>query len=138
MFSQHSFIGSDEKTYDSIYQTNKDIVHLVKCGWFQFFDVMSVLPECEQAAVPAQDAPVDTCPQEVCEEVPQEQACEQPVETVTCTESQEAVLETSCETPIEEVQQCCSDFCATQTMAMQANSSALEVKKSWWRRMVGI
>lgn len=35
------FIGSDEKTYDSIYLKNKEIVHLVKCGWFQFYNVMA-------------------------------------------------------------------------------------------------
>lgn len=46
------FIGSDEKTYDSIYVKNKDIVELVKCGWFQFFDIMAEgQPEepCQQA-----------------------------------------------------------------------------------------
>ena len=35
------FIGSDEKTYDSIYVKNRDIIELVRCGWFQFFNVLS-------------------------------------------------------------------------------------------------
>lgn len=34
------FIGSDEKTYDSIYLQNKDLYKLVICGWFKFYDVM--------------------------------------------------------------------------------------------------
>jgi hypothetical protein len=154
------FIGSDEKTYDSIYQTNKDIVHLVKCGWFQFFDVMRAGPQCndtqeEEVYSPWLETPVvDTCQQQ-----PQEQACQQQEEVVNCSESvttnventcetqEETVacsesvatnVETACEAPPEQNQQCCSDFCATQVMAMQANTATLEVKKSWWRRMVGI
>lgn len=34
------FIGSDEKTYDSVYLQNTDLYKLVICGWFKFFDVM--------------------------------------------------------------------------------------------------
>jgi hypothetical protein len=139
------FIGSDEKTYDSIYQTNKDIVHLVKCGWFQFFDVMSMAPEATEIKVQPEAPVVDTCQQE--------QPCQQKEETVVCTESVATTVETPCEkqeevvvatestveAPLEQSQQqCCSDFCATQAMAMQANTTAIEVKKSWWRRMVGI
>jgi len=52
------FIGSDEKTYDSIYTKNKDIVQLVKCDWFKFYDVMSEGRQSEDVQPIIQDAPV--------------------------------------------------------------------------------
>jgi hypothetical protein len=102
-------------------------------------------PEATEIKVQPEAPVVDTCQQE--------QPCQQKEETVVCTESVATTVETPCEkqeevvvatestveAPLEQSQQqCCSDFCATQAMAMQANTTAIEVKKSWWRRMVGI
>lgn len=118
------YIGSDEKTYDSIYQNNKDIVQLVKCGWFQFFDVMSVAQES-----PVTEEPADHCPAEnvdTCEPAPVQEV--QPVE-----EAGPAVEE---EQPVcnEEVMHICS----TPEVALQAQSAEVSVPKTWWRRIIGV
>jgi hypothetical protein len=92
------YIGSDEKTYDSIYQNNKDIVQLVKCGWFQFFDIMAKAPE--QAPVQEEQPPTNASePQQTTEAAPCEQVvvtkevAAEPVasEPVVVTEEQVAV-----------------------------------------------
>lgn len=38
---QLGYIGSDEKVYDAVYLRNPNIIHLVQCGWFKFFDIMN-------------------------------------------------------------------------------------------------
>jgi FkbM family methyltransferase len=40
----NGFIGSDEKVYDAICQQNKELIELVKCGWFKFYDIMATDP----------------------------------------------------------------------------------------------
>ena len=89
------FIGSDEKTYDSIYQNNKDIVELVKCGWFQFFDVMSTC-----------DAPAEEChstQEEVSQHPEESHAVEQEVSALPQEQVQivEEVAAPCCEQPQE-------------------------------------
>jgi FkbM family methyltransferase len=34
-------VGSDEKVYDFLYQTNKDLYQLKICGWFEFYNIVN-------------------------------------------------------------------------------------------------
>jgi len=130
------YIGSDEKTYDSIYQRNKDIIHLVKCNWFQFFDVMSQEPTRPVACdLPSDDA--DAPP-------PNVETNEAVVEENTDTEVKVEELETQAECVVleplthEEVSCDASEsICGTASLALAAQNHTFAPKKSWWRRLVG-
>ena len=149
------FIGSDEKTYDSIYLQNKDIVQLVKCNWFQFFDVMSV---------DRGDEKVPYCPQNANVQEQHEQQCVEtdPVAENVATPQEDAVQENNVapqeavnqEQPHQECPVACQDphshdttvhFCpADDTIqeCVQVNGSNAAViqppKKSWWQRIIGV
>jgi len=129
------YIGSDEKTYDSIYQGNKDIVELVKCGWFQFFDVMSVDPEPEQRPAPT---PIP----EVVEEQPVQQ------EVQNCCASSNSCAEQSIPAPVVDIveeQSCTEEFipapavgvaegqCHYQPAELAYASESKAPKRRWWQ-----
>jgi hypothetical protein len=135
------FIGSDEKTYDSIYVQNKDIVQLVKCGWFQFFDIMNQEPEC------CMHNPHDCASKKTCESaaILQEAVCETPIVT-----EEQPVQEAVCETPIvteeqpvqEEIQVCVSaeETCnKNQCCSSQPEPEPVVTvapPKKWWQKLL--
>ena len=158
------FIGSDEKAYDSIYQSNKDLIHLVKCGWFQFFDVMAQTPENSvQSAEPqppyVEDQPVIDNPEffedtpAVSEEISEtvsdvvvdnpEVFEDTPVVSEEISETNSDAVETE-ELPVlsqpEEpnpviIQQNFASVCGTPALAMVSQQTVPQ--KSWWRRIIG-
>ena len=137
------YIGSDEKTYDSIYQGNKDIIHLVKCNWFQFFDVMSQEPvktvndedvgddnNILPPTVENQDVIHETCSE--ASEVPSEPVVES---NENCSEVSDVVLK-----PLAHEDVSCDSeqsICGTASLALAAQNHTFSPKKSWWRRLVG-
>ena len=104
----NGYIGSDEKTYDSIYTKNKDIVQLVKCGWFKFYDIMSEKPP----------EPVEKQNEIITEDIINDEIPTAILESDLSNEEQIQVCQAETEVPVF------SD--ATQTS-----------KKSWWQRITG-
>jgi hypothetical protein len=143
------FIGSDEKTYDSIYLQNKEIIQLVKCNWFQFFDVMSVdrgdnkvpycspvpqsQPETNELDVNCQLQPektVDNCQlheEQVASTEPDNNSVSQHYDPSCITETCHNNVVNF--TPADDT---CVELDGSSTVAMQPP------KKSWWQRLIGI
>jgi hypothetical protein len=148
------FIGSDEKAYDSIYQSNKDLIHLVKCGWFQFFDVMSQVPEKTvqptEPTPPQEEVVVEESPvlsQEVVgepvvenqEDVDVTPVVSEPISATTgdAIETEEfPVLSQPDESNPVISQQDFTSVCGTPALAMASQQQTVP-QKSWWRRMIG-
>ena len=108
------FIGSDEKTYDSIYVRNKDTVQLVKCDWFKFYDVMSEGRDENIAAPP---------PQPVVECVENNSVCDSDLsvqEQLQVVRDNSIVIERPVPVPVQE-----------------ANPVETGGRKSWWQRLTG-
>lgn len=149
------FIGSDEKTYDSIYLGNKDIVQLVKCNWFQFFDVMAVdrgddkVPYCPQASTCAESNQEETAPDEP--------SCEHAGPQIN-TDYVESNEEKQGDLSVDAEQQECSAVCHSppcqnnvahfspaadhiEASVQPDGSGAAAIqppKKSWWQRIIGV
>lgn len=126
------YIGSDEKTYDSIYQSNKDIIHLVKCNWFQFFDIMSQEPTksvCDSSSDDVDTNATDLHTADVVDETPVANV-EETVEVADCVTLEPLAQE-------EVVCDSSQSVCGTASLAFAAQNHTFAPKKSWWRRLVG-
>jgi len=148
------FIGSDEKTYDSIYTKNKELVQLVKCDWFKFYDVMSEgrdieVPQPEPTEevsehIDAQPEPteevsenIDTQPEpteEVSEHIDTQP---EPTEEVSENVDTQPDLNTGslCDSGLstaEQLQVRYDDLHQTSPVVQQT-----ECKKTWWQRITG-
>ena len=126
------YIGSDEKTYDSIFQQNKDIVELVKCGWFQFFDVMSQTPEPASEVVenntPCVEEPLPTEPP--VEEVALPVCQDQPV---ACCQAEECVPPPTEDTPNTIPATVVSETCNFQPAELAFADANPPKKRAWWQ-----
>jgi hypothetical protein len=130
------YIGSDEKTYDSIYQKNKDIIHLVKCNWFQFFDVMAQEPAQGSSHEQSNDDVDSTSSTNKVEEVVTEECSNHKAkDEVSGSQADCVVLE-----PLTHEEVSCDvtkSICGTASLALAAQNHTFAPKKSWWRRLVG-